>query len=108
MSDEKEAEKKVVYRQSKKKTSKKKVLSKPAPVEVKPTPVEKPVEVKPTLVSFTSWWLKMQRKREKVGKKRVPDYFKEIVWADFDSRGGKKEETTERYNELFELFGYEK
>ena len=95
---------------AKKKTSKKKVLKKPDPVkeETKPVIPKVNVPVEPSKVSFEQWWLKLQRKREKAGKKKVPEHYREVVWADFNSRGSKENETAKRFNELFELFGYEK
>ncbi len=51
-------------------------------------------------VSFKRWWAAVSKKLE------LPAYLKEIVWADFNSRGLSKVEEKSKYDKALELFGY--
>lgn len=49
-------------------------------------------------VSFSSWY---HQRSSKIPKQHM----KEILWADFKSRGLKKEETMEAYDKALKLYG---
>jgi hypothetical protein len=50
-------------------------------------------------LSFDEWWILLQ--------KRTPlrPHLKEIIWADFNARGLKKQELATKYDEGLKLFG---
>ena len=51
-------------------------------------------------VSFDQWWMTVSK------NPKVQPYLKEIFWADFKSRGCSKNETSQKYYELLDKFGY--
>jgi len=51
-------------------------------------------------VSFDIWWAGVAKQLN------LPTHIKEIVWADFNSRGLKKEEPAKVYGDTLNLFGY--
>lgn len=60
------------------------------------------VEVAPILeakVSFDEWWIMLQKRLA------LRPHMKEIIWADFNARGLKKEELVAKYDEGLKLFG---
>lgn len=57
-----------------------------------PTPVDE-------VQSFDHWWIMLNKRMS------LRSHMKEIVWADFNARGLKKEETVARYEEGLKLFG---
>jgi hypothetical protein len=59
-----------------------------------------PEESKEVKVAFDVWWAAVSKKMN------FPFYIKEIVWADFQSRGLKKEEAVHDYVEAIKSFGY--
>jgi len=52
-----------------------------------------------TTVSFDHWWILLNKRMS------LRPHLKEIMWADFNSRGLKKEELVARYDEGLRLFG---
>lgn len=51
------------------------------------------------VLSFDQWWVSLCRRMT------LRPSLKEIMWADFNSRGLKKEEPASRYDEGLKLFG---
>jgi hypothetical protein len=49
--------------------------------------------------SFDHWWIVLNKRMS------LRPHMKEIVWADFNARGLKKEETVAKYEEGLKLFG---
>lgn len=77
-----------------KKAEKKAKLDKPA---VETISVETSIVV---TIGFDIWWVTVSKALN------LQAHIKEIVWADFKSRGLKKEEPVAKYNEALRLFGY--
>lgn len=50
-------------------------------------------------VSFDQWWMMLN------GKKKRRSSLKEVLWAEFKSRGLSKEEAVEAYDNALRLFG---
>lgn len=59
----------------------------------------KPLVQPESKLSFDEWWIMLN--------KRMPlkPHLKEIIWADFNARGLKKEELAAKYDEGLKLFG---
>ena len=51
------------------------------------------------ILSFDQWWVALSKRMT------LRPSLKEIVWADFNARGIKKEELATRYEEGLKLFG---
>jgi len=51
-------------------------------------------------MSFDQWWMGASKKL------KLKQHLKEILWADFQARGLKKEATSEQYDAACRLFGY--
>lgn len=51
------------------------------------------------ILSFDQWWVMTSKRLS------LKPSLKEIMWADFNARGIKKEEPAARYNEGLRLFG---
>lgn len=51
------------------------------------------------VLSFDQWWVVLSKRMT------LRPSLKEIVWADFNARGIKKEELVARYEEGLKLFG---
>jgi len=52
-----------------------------------------------TVVSFDHWWVILNKRMS------LRPHLKEIMWADFNARGLKKEELAAKYDEGLKLFG---
>ena len=50
-------------------------------------------------VSFDQWWMMLNRKSPQL------PHLKEIIWADFRSRGLKANETKQKYDDMLKVFG---
>jgi len=50
-------------------------------------------------VSFDEWWIVLNKRMS------LRPHLKEIIWADFNARGLKKEELTTKYDDGLKLFG---
>lgn len=50
-------------------------------------------------VAFDQWWMMLN------GKKKLRPSLKEVLWAEFKSRGLSKEESVEAYDNALKLFG---
>ncbi len=64
------------------------------PAQVAPAVVA-PAQLK---IAFDAWWAMNE-------KKIPPQHHKEIIWADFRSRGLTKMETKQSYNEAINKYG---
>lgn len=65
--------------------------------------VRKPVPVKTadqSAISFDQWWMSVAK------NPKIRPHLKEIFWADFKSRGYSKKETSQKYYELLDNFGF--
>jgi hypothetical protein len=49
--------------------------------------------------SFDHWWIMLNKRMS------LRPHLKEIIWADFNARGLKKEEPVTKYDEGLKLFG---
>ena len=49
--------------------------------------------------SFDHWWIMLNKRMS------LRPHLKEIIWADFNARGLKKEEPAVKYDEGLKLFG---
>lgn len=59
-------------------------------------------QVEPSLernVSFDEWWVVLNKRMS------LRPHLKEIIWADFNARGLKKEELVSKFDEGLKLFG---
>jgi len=83
-----------------------KLIAKKAEAEAKKVAVKSAHKlVKPeedsTTVSFDQWWMALTKRSVK-----IRPHLKEIFWADFKSRGCSNKETSQKYYELLDNFGY--
>lgn len=51
-------------------------------------------------ISFDQWWMSIAK------SPKIRPHLKEIFWADFKSRGYSKKETSKKYYELLDNFGF--
>lgn len=51
-------------------------------------------------ISFDQWWMSLSKRTT------VRPHLKEIFWADFKARGCTKKETSAKYYEMLDKFGF--
>lgn len=56
--------------------------------------------MKENAVTFDAWWLNASKLA------KHPSWLKEILWAEFQTRGLSKHESKEQYDNALKLFGY--
>jgi hypothetical protein len=53
-----------------------------------------------TIISYDQWWMSLAKRAP------VRPHLKEIFWANFKARGCTKNETSAKYYEMLDKFGY--